>query len=225
MRVILSECSHGRIWKTFAQARRGYTIFILGLALFAAWTVAAMTSAVGRADWAIAFSLQRFASSSLDTLSSLITIAGNAEVTVALVLLIGIVFARTRRTRVAVVLWALFIGGSLIELIGKHWLPHPGVPVWLHRPPLNLWHHIFRTSYAYPSGHAFRTLLLAAATWKAWSPEGRSRRLMRYGLVTVVLLMGLALAYLGDHWASEVVGGYLLALMSVGLLADGASDE
>ncbi len=70
--------------------------------------------------------------------------------------------------------------------------------------------------YGYPSGHAFRTLLLAAGAWVTWrSHASVARRRLRTALVLFVGLMGLALVYLGDHWTSEVVGGYLLAVLCI----------
>jgi undecaprenyl-diphosphatase len=73
-------------------------------------------------------------------------------------------------------------------------------------------HVAIETPYSYPSGHAFRTLLLAAALWLTWGGGAdRPRTRLRYVLIAVVVLMGAALIYLGDHWTSEVIGGYALA--------------
>lgn len=207
---------------TRARARQTSPLFVFTLFLFAVWTMVAMTQTVSRADWTVAVFLQRFASSALDRFGSIITVLGNAEVTALLALLFAIVLSRSGHPRAAVDLIVVFIGGSILELVGKHWWPHPGVPPWMRHPALNHWHYMWagllRTPFGYPSGHAFRTTLLVGAVWRVWFPAGLWRRRMRYGLLVVPALMGLALIYLGDHWLSEVIGGYLLGITGLGLL-------
>lgn len=190
--------------------------------MFAVWTVVVMTAAVSRADSAVTLFLQRFATSSFDRLASLVTGLGNIEAATLLMLVIALVVSRSGHPRAALELGVVFIGGSILELISKHWLPHAGVPPWLRRPLLHYryyaWNRFVGTSHGYPSGHAFRTVVLAGAVWRTWLPRGRWGRLLRFGLAAVVLVMGAALIYLGDHWISEVVGGYLLGAAGIGLV-------
>lgn len=198
------------------KTRRHYTVLLLRMAMLAAWTIAAMTPLIAQADEAITLSVQRMVSPVLDAGFSLVTIAGNIEVTIGLVFLIGIALIRSGRIQTGVTLWGVFVGGSAAEWIGKHWLPHIGVFASLQRSRLNILHHLVQTPYAYPSGHAFRTLLLAVAAYIAWRPSaGRASGPIRYAPLVAAGLMGLALIYLGDHWASEVVGGYLLAILCI----------
>ncbi len=196
--------------------RQHYTVLALRAVLLAAWTIVAMTPLSARVDQALTVSVQRMASPVLDVGLSLVTIAGNVEVTVGLALLIGITLVRSGRIQTGVTLWGVFVGGSAAEWIGKHWLPHAGVLASLQRSRLNILHYVVHTPYAYPSGHAFRTLLLAVAAGIAWWPlAGRVSGPIRYAPAAAAGLMGLALVYLGDHWASEVVGGYLLAILCI----------
>lgn len=189
---------------------------LVSVLLLAAWTLVALTPVLAQIDRAITIVLQRVASTGLDIGFSLITILGNAEVTSLLALVIGIVLIRTGRAPLAIVIWALFAGGTAIEWIAKHRLPHASVPLELQRRGINTLHYMIRTPFSYPSGHAFRTLFLAAATWVTWRPRaGVARGRLRAALVLIVALMGLALVYLGDHWASEVIGGYLLAVFCI----------
>lgn len=78
------------------------------------------------------------------------------------------------------------------------------------------------TSYSFPSGHALLSLtfygtlayLVACRTaswWRAW--------LVRLAAVVVVALIGLSRVYLGVHYVTDVVAGYLTAATWVTLLA------
>ncbi len=197
---------------------KGQAVFVAALLAFGAWTAAVLTPSLATADLAITRWLQQYASPAFDSLLSLVTILGNAEITTVLAVLVGVVLIRRRQSPLAVALWAVFIGGSAIEWATKHSLPHAGVPDSLQRHGLNVLHHQFHTPYSYPSGHAFRTLLLATAISWIWTRAREGAAWLRYLLGALVVLMGVGLVYLGDHWASEVVGGFLLASVAVALL-------
>ncbi len=194
---------------------KGQAVFVAALVALGAWTAAVLTPSLGTADLAITRWLQQHASPTLDTLFSVLTFFGNAEVTAVLVVLMGIVLVRRGQAPVAIALWSVFIGGSVIEWVAKHSLPHASVPDSLQRHGLNIFHYRFHTPYSYPSGHAFRTLLLATAVSWIWTRARDGTAWLRYLLGALVVLMGIALTYLGDHWASEVVGGFLLASVAV----------
>ncbi len=197
---------------------RDQAVLVGVLVAFGAWTAAVLAPSLAAADVAITRWLQQFASPTIDALLSLVTVLGNAEITVVLALVMGVALIRRGQSPIALALWAVFVGGSGLEWVTKHWLPHPGVPLSLQRPGLNILHHQFHTPYSYLSGHAFRTFLLATAASWIWAPSVHRVVWLRYALVAIVALMGVALVYLGDHWASEVIGGYLLAAAGVVLL-------
>jgi membrane-associated phospholipid phosphatase len=193
-----------------------------------------MSPVIARVDQAVTLSLQRYASPPLDAGFTLIRNVGNLPVSVILALLIGVSLIRTGRARIALMLWALFAGGSIVELIGQHWLPssmpssleRPDLdtlnPITVRTPGLTILKRILQPPYAYPSGHAFRVLLLAAGAWIAWwSTRAEYDRVSRPAvLVTGVALMGVALVYLGDHRVSEVLGGYLLGVICFEVLSN-----
>lgn len=197
---------------------KGQAVFVAALVALGAWTAAVFAPSLATADLAITRWLQQYASPTLDTLLSLLTFLGNAEITVLFLILMGIALVRRGQAPLAIALWAVFIGGSAIEWAAKHLLPHASVPESLQRLGLNIFHHQFHTPYSYPSGHAFRTLLLATAVSWVWTRSREGAVWLRYLLGTLVVLIGVALVYLGDHWASEVVGGFLLATVAVVLL-------
>jgi undecaprenyl-diphosphatase len=99
------------------------------------------------------------------------------------------------------------MGGATLNLISKSLVNRP-------RPPAELVHveHVIRGS-AFPAGHVLNFTafagLLAYLVWvrvsSAWP-----RRLLLTMLVSMIVLMGLARIDSGEHWASDVLGGYLL---------------
>ena len=77
------------------------------------------------------------------------------------------------------------------------------------------------TSLSFPSGHAlfaatFGGLLIWLAQELIRSPV--LRRSFQVGLVLVILAVGWSRIYLGLHWPSDVVGGYMYGLVAIWML-------
>ena len=69
---------------------------------------------------------------------------------------------------------------------------------------------------SFPSGHAFRSIILVASLLFAL-PYRPSRRLL-VALVIVVLLIGVSRVYLGEHHPSDVLGGWLAGFSLIATL-------
>lgn len=90
------------------------------------------------------------------------------------------------------------------------------------RPPLAS-RLVTATGYALPSGHAFMsaavygalTLLLTRPGW----PPAR-RRAARVAAGGLVLAIGVSRVYLGVHWTTDVLAGWLLGLLWLRLLLE-----
>ena len=91
------------------------------------------------------------------------------------------------------------------------------------RPDMDLWL-VMETGFAFPSGHsAFAASFLGALIWLTGRPgtlDGRRtvRRATQTGLLLLILAVGFSRVYLGVHWPSDVVAGFLFGGLHLSLL-------
>lgn len=145
-----------------------------------------------------------------------ISFVGNVPVLLLLTAIVALgLWLRTRRWQPAVVL-ALGMGGAgaltygLKVLIGRH---RPGAGFML--GPID-------TGFSFPSGHTLSStvffVLLAAVVWSA-DVRRTPRIAAAVSAVVLSLAMGLSRIYLGYHWGTDVLAGWIVALSWLCLLA------
>jgi undecaprenyl-diphosphatase len=145
------------------------------------------------------------ASEPLDLPASIFNIVGQMEVTALIAVILSFVWWRRRGARGLVPM--LLFAGVAIEVILKHIVQHPGPPAELSRSiPLLPFAH-GSSPYSFPSGHMLRVTFLTALIAPRWA------------FWTLVAAMALTRIYLQQHWASDVVGGFLLGAALAGLAA------
>jgi undecaprenyl-diphosphatase len=182
--------------------RPGYALYALFLALFGWLAYAAHHSGGLPGDndfsaWVQGISLPFFgeameAVSYLgDTMPSVVTVAA-----VALVLLL------LRRRLESLFLIMLAIVGGLLTQAAKILVDRP-------RPGGD----IAGGGFSFPSGHVTYAMVMGGFLFFLSPRLLRNRvasRVLRALMAAFVLLIGLSRAYLGVHWPSDVLGGYLL---------------
>lgn len=134
---------------------------------------------------------------------SLVTDLGGALVVVAVMLAALYLLWKGKRWAYAVGLMVSLGGGMATSTILKALVERP-------RPPL-FFHAIFETDYSFPSSHATAAVALYAfLAYSAWKLDLKFRSAWIVLFSVVILAVGFSRVYLGVHYPSDVLGGYVV---------------
>jgi membrane-associated phospholipid phosphatase len=108
-----------------------------------------------------------------------------------------------RRYRDGLFFGLAVIGSALLNVVGKNYFQRTRPDLWLSIAPEN--------TYSFPSGHAMGSATLGMAmillTWRT-----RWRWPMFVVALVFVLLIGLSRLYLGVHYPSDILGGWMTGI-------------
>ncbi|MEU4167872.1 phosphatase PAP2 family protein [Streptomyces sp. NPDC026665] len=142
-----------------------------------------------------------------------VTYTGTGVVPYALVVLAGLLLGRTARQRVATVTACVcaLAAAQAVRFAVMSLVARP-------RPPVANWA-THASGWSFPSGHTTTSavaggILVLAVLVRA--PQ--SRRVLVVLIGCWAVLVGLSRVYLGVHWFSDIVGGWLFALCWLSLL-------
>lgn len=184
----------------------------LALALAGGWAFAAIARAVAagatqRLDDGILFWLNSHSTPLMDNVALQVTAVGNG-LTVVVIGLVACAFLWAMRERVAVLLLAVsVVGGDVFNRILKDAFARP-------RPELFMLETPFARplSASFPSGHATASMVLyVVLAYLLVRLSGRSAfRWLVIGISFLLIgLIGLSRMYLGVHYPSDVLAGYV----------------
>jgi membrane-associated phospholipid phosphatase len=190
-----------------------------GLVLLCAVVWGKLLAHVERADGSTAFDssitswVVEHRSQGWTTLAHFLSTVGSQVVLTPVTALVAATLIVRRRFVQAGLLIAAWGGALLLYNLTKDFVQRP-------RPPSAIWLTNVGKSTSFPSGHAtqslatFAALALAAAALRSWAAwPGR--------VVAVVLAAGVGWSrvYLGVHWTTDVLAGWLIAAAWITIVA------
>jgi undecaprenyl-diphosphatase len=162
-------------------------------------------------DQAVRVWVHRYASPGMTRAMTAISLLGYNVLIVELVVAL-VVFAKLRWRRAAVWLTVAMAGSLVLDLTLKYIY---------HRTRPTAYFGMAPHSYSFPSGHAMCSFcfygVLAGLLSARTKPLGW-RILIWFTAAALVIAIGLSRIYLGVHYPSDVVAGYLAAAVWVGTI-------
>jgi undecaprenyl-diphosphatase len=158
---------------------------------------------------------QWFAAHRVDWLTAIargITTVGTPlGVTLTVIAVVGVAEWRARRYWPGLIAAVVLGGAELLQIAIKSLVARP-------RPPSVLWAHgVSAGGFSFPSGHA--TVAAAGYGFIAWLiARYRPPAPIWTGAAGAAILVGLSRVYLGVHWLSDVVAGWLIGALWLGLI-------
>ena len=142
----------------------------------------------------------------LDGIMSVVSFLSSGYVIILVAGGIAVYLLYRHRHRDAFIIFGGTVAGAVLELVMK--------PVFGRERPL-LPNQL--SGYSFPSGHVLIiTVLVGLLMWLV-SQEKSSQRALHQSLAGVALVVvGVNRIYLGVHWPSDVLGGYVFGLIIVG---------
>ena len=131
-----------------------------------------------------------------------ITKFGDEEVVIILILLFTLLLSDKR-----------FI---ILPLIG--FIVNSSLKVFIHRDRPSVLHLVEESSFSYPSGHSMISVILYGYLIYFISKHINNkiiRRCLISILVFVIISIGISRVYVGVHYISDVIGGYLVGLITL----------
>ncbi len=185
----------------------GVGVGLGAVAIFALFATAVVRGATQPVDEAVLQMLNGLRGGTLDRIAVEVTALGNGAVLLLLVAVAAVFLWLTRHRWSASLLAIAFIGGEVLNRILKEFFARP-------RPTIV--EHLYPTSSpSFPSGHAMNAFITYGAIAYLvgrLEPTPALRRTTWTIAALLILAIGASRTYLGVHYPSDVLAGYLAGL-------------
>ncbi|MGX4763223.1 phosphatase PAP2 family protein [Holzapfeliella sp. JNUCC 72] len=109
----------------------------------------------------------------------------------------------------------LFMAGSGLSILLSNLL----LKEWIARPRPSALHLVNASGFSFPSGHAMNSLFLFGVFYLIYKPyiPQKLQFMFKTACLLIPLLIGLSRVVVGVHYPSDVIGGFLLAIVGLSI--------
>ena len=189
---------------TYIKDNRKNIIIFISLILFTFITYAIFNNKITEIDQAVHSYILSIRN---DTLTNTLIIITNISSAYSLIVMSILLLAIMKKKKIPLLICLNLVSAYLINAIAKLIFTRP-------RPSgINL---IEESGFSYPSGHAMISMayfgFIAYLIYKN-SKNKLSKTILIITLSVIILLIGFSRIYLGVHYLSDVIGGFLLSII------------
>lgn len=174
-------------------------------------------------DLAGLLAVQAYPTSAQDNFAIFLAVIGAPFASVLVIGMLSLTFFWRRQFKALVLFLGLFTLLTGFEVVSKIKVEHPRPMGELVRKiPAQAWYQKIPDvsvpgNNSFPSGHCFRAVFLAGILMSLfWPAHARARKALLIAAAAYVLAAGWSRVYLGAHWPSDVLGGFMLG--AIGLM-------
>ncbi len=196
-----SSCPSGTLW-----------IWVVAIGVL---SCLAASGSVSSLDQQVAWWVTTRRAPFLDVFMKILTFFGSSVWTALALAGMGVYAFRRVGPAATRLLFLSFLTGAGLEVVLRFAIPHWRPDAALLASSMTPW---VRFNLAgFPSGHAFRAGFVFGWLAGQLAPSPW-RRLQQFSCVALIGMVGFTRVYLNRHWASDVLGGWLVALLALSLV-------